>query len=382
MRICSTGVEADIMGTFTWVGDMGCSHDGGIVAGLVCDADICGVNEPASYLRKYFDECSHLMIGEAVKRLWEEVKGGYACAVECEGDTYVFRDPVGIKPLYYHGKTFASERKAFREKPRKLLPGELVKLPGTVVHRTQVEEVTTCDPEVVLDALRKSVHQTTEKNAAVLFSGGIDSSILAALSEAPLLTCGLEGSSDVSFSRKSAHLLKKECEEVVITERDITESIPEVLSFIEEKTLMNLEIGLLLFFICREWKGDVLISGQGADELFGGYSKYERAFHEKKDVKALMRRDFDHLGEGLERDGQVAERFNKRVRYPYLDLSLVARALGIPVELHFSGERKAFLRKVGTLLSLPDEVIFRPKKALQYGSGIHKVVKKVNPSLV
>lgn len=360
--------------TFWTTGDMACSHLEGVTDGLVCDADIYGVEIPAVCLKKGFED-SHYNIGEAVTKM-KELKGGYAGALTHEGNTYLFRDVVGVKPVYYQGEAFASEKKVLPT-PTALLPGEVVKLPGTQVFCMQVKEVPTTDPAQVLDALTKSVHQTAEKDAVVLFSGGVDSSLLAALSDVPLFTCGLEGSQDVLFSRKAARLLDKDCIEVIISEKDIKKAIPAVLSIIEDHTLMNIELALLLYFICQNCDKSILISGQGADELFGGYYKYEKAFRHNEDVKFAMRTDFNTISHGLERDQQVAERFSKLIRYPYLDVRVVEKGLGIPVHLLFTPQRKGFLRTVASSVSLPDEIVFRPKKAFQYGSGIHKIVKKL-----
>lgn len=366
---------------FYETGSMACSCPEGVADGLVCDADIYGVRNPAEYLRTFFKGCSHSHeILQAVIRIQENVRGAYACGLEHGRSVYIFRDPIGFRPLYYEGEIFASE-KGVLSTPVGLLPGELVRLPGTRLFCKQFKEISTVAPGELLDVLTKSMHQCMEKNTAILFSGGIDSSILAVLSDAPLFTCGLEGSQDILFSREAGRLLKKEIQEFIVTEKDIKEAIPEVLSLIEEKTLFNLELGLLLYFACRECDNSILISGQGADELFGGYYKYKKIFNQKGDIKALMRRDLEALYLALERDGQIAERFTKTIRYPYLALSVVERALGIPAHYLFTPQRKAFLRKVASLLVLPEKIISRPKKALQYGSGIHRIVRKMDIKL-
>jgi asparagine synthase (glutamine-hydrolysing) len=381
MQICGGSPLEEIvsrmgLNKYTTTEDLVCSSPRGIADNLVCDADIAGVTTPAAYLEEWLHKCSpeHHLVHQ-VEKIFTTVRGGYACAVQCHGAVYIFRDPVGLKPLYYRGRSFASEKKGFCCTPHQLRPGELVKLPDRSLLHHRIKEVCTTDPEAVLDALTKSVHH--HDNAAVLFSGGIDSSILAALTDVPLVTCGVADSQDMLFSRKAARLLKKEHIQVVISEKDIREAVPQVLSSIEEKTLMNLELGLLLFFICKAVDTPVLISGQGADELFGGYYKYEKAYYEKNDVTSMMRRDFDTITSGLERDRQIAEQFTTTVHYPYLAYPVVERALGIPVHRHFIPQRKAFLQNVGHLLKLPDTIVFRPKKALQYGSGIHKIVKKI-----
>ncbi len=354
--------------------NMACSHPEGVTDRLVCDSDICGVETPTEYIKEMIVQHG---IVHAVKIMHETARGGYACAWKDNDNIYLFRDPIGLKPLYYQGKTFASEKKAFTTMPSMLLPGELVKLPHQLLYHTKIEQTTLSTPHQMLDALRKSAQQHIDPRAAILFSGGIDSSILASLSDAVLITCGLEGCQDLVFSRKAARLLQKELVEVVISEKEIKDAIPHVLSIIDEKTLLDVEIGLLLFFVCQESDKDVLISGQGADELFGGYYKYEKAYQNKADVKALMRKDVDTIYRGLERDHHLAEHFSKRVRYPYLDVDVVKKALGIPAELLFTPQRKGFLRTVAAHLSLPEDIVVKPKKALQYGTGIHKIVKKV-----
>ena len=57
-------------------------------------------------------------------------------------------------------------------------------------------------------------------------------------------------------------------------------------------------------------------------------------------------------------------------------MDIVKKALGIPAEQLFTPQRKGFLRTVAAQLSLPEDIVLRPKKALQYGTGIHKIVKK------
>jgi asparagine synthase (glutamine-hydrolysing) len=379
MRICGGSlIDRDACKGMITTGNLKCSRHEGVDAGLVCDADIYGVERPAEYLKKYLEgnSTSHEVI-QAVRRIHKEVKGGYACAWKCGKTIYIFRDPVGLKPLYHYGNSFSSERKAFSS-PHVLLPGELVQLPGITLMCNRIKAIPTTNPEAIQHALTESVYYSIEKNAVILFSGGIDSSILAFLADAPLVVCGLEDSHDIIFARKAAKLLHRECTELILSEKNIRDIIPEVLSLIDEKTFMNLEIGVLMYHLCKNQDADIFISGQGADELFGGYKKYEIAFHKGEDVKSIMRKDLDEISCGLERDRHIAEQFNKRIRYPYCDLPVVEKALGVPDSSLFTPQRKEFLRRVARLLNLPDEIVSRPKKALQYGSGIHKTLKKMD----
>ncbi len=126
------------------------------------------------------------------------------------------------------------------------------------------------------------------------------------------------------------------------------------------------------------------VLGQGADELFGGYMKYERILHENgyQVLEQVMRRDFEMLAaEGLVRDF-TAVRLGGAYPLPlYLTRDVVSMVLSIPVEqkVHVYGGRvvrKHVLRMVGRMLGLGD-LADRGKKALQYGSGLMKMVRRL-----
>lgn len=387
MRICGgphIATMAAAMGfTPVQTDTMGCSHISGTGKALVCDADLYHSGTPAQYLSDKIEQfiTRGLHPVRVIHQLHQTIQGGYACAWKHKTSTYLFRDLMGIKPLYYKKSAFASERKAFQTTPYMVLPGQVVKIPGGPLFRTVITPINKI-PTVydLLDALKKSVNYVG-KNAGILFSGGIDSSILAALSDAVLITCGLENSKDVVFARKAAEMLDRDLIEVILTKEEIEKAVPHVLSIIDQKTLMHVELGLLLYFVCQQCDKEILVSGQGADELFGGYYKYKQAFQAGKDVRKQMKHDLTHIYTGLQRDNHIAEYFKKTVRYPYLNVPVVKIAQGVPTQQLFVPQRKEFLRTMARHIPLPEKLVSRPKKALQYGSGIHKIVQKMDISL-
>jgi asparagine synthase (glutamine-hydrolysing) len=378
-RIPEAGTPSMGYSTYYHSNNMYCSHPEGITDTVVCDADLHEIDNPPSYFQDILTPCvTHSDLIEAMKTIYSTVRGGYAVAFTHGDSNFLFRDPVGIKTLFYAQSAFASERRGLSAPSHPVYPGEVVQLPHRVLFRHAFTATPSYDPESLYDSLEKSISASLEGNAAVLFSGGIDSALLAALSDVPVITCGIEGSPDIEFSQEAAKLLQKDHIQVYVRPREIEKALPEVMNILEQKTLMHIEIGLLIYFVCRTWQGNILISGQGADELFGGYYKHEKAYREGRSVRTLMNSDFQALPYGLERDGYIAERFQKKIRYPYLDHSVIEQALGIPTNLLFEPQRKAFLRRVADLLSLPPEIVQKPKKAMQYGSGFHKVMKKMN----
>ena len=126
----------------------------------------------------------------------------------------------------------------------------------------------------------------------------------------------------------------------------------------------------------------VILSGQGADELFAGYHRY-LDFYQEKGEKAQedLQEDVENLYHvNLERDDKVTMAHSVELRVPYLDLQIINMALDIPMYYKINGpednRRKCILREVARELGVPPEIVNRPKKAAQYGSGIHKILRK------
>jgi asparagine synthase (glutamine-hydrolysing) len=119
-----------------------------------------------------------------------------------------------------------------------------------------------------------------------------------------------------------------------------------------------------------------MLSGQGADELFAGYKRYESmAPHE---LEKALRSDLDNISENnLERDDAVTMANSVELRVPYLDRQVVELAFCIAPELKVhKGVRKYILRLAAGKL-LPHELVWKEKKAAQYSSGIYSALLKI-----
>jgi asparagine synthetase B (glutamine-hydrolysing) len=241
-----------------------------------------------------------------------------------------------------------------------------------------------------------TLSQNTDR-IGVLFSGGIDSSMVAAIANnlgltTTLYTAAFEGSSDAATAEKAARLLGMELEADIIPLGESTDILRKVVWETESFDQVQVCVGMPLEVAAHRasLNGETLLtSGSGADELFGGYSKYAYTYRALGTERAeeIMYEDVVRLaGKDLLRDGAIAEANRVRLAAPFLNLNLVRFGLEIPLELKLQGDvRKKVLRRAAEMVGIPKEIVDMPKKAAQYSSKsltvVEKLAKKENSSL-
>ena len=149
---------------------------------------------------------------------------------------------------------------------------------------------------------------------------------------------------------------------------------------------MKLSVGVPIYVASEMARRDgikVVLSGQGADELFAGYKRYQRILLTKgeEELKRVLYRDVMNIYRvNLERDDHCTMANSVELRVPFLDKNLVEVALSLPVKYKVNEkERKIILRDIARKY-LPEYVAYRPKKAAQYGSGSEKMIYAVGRS--
>ena len=242
------------------------------------------------------------------------------------------------------------------------------------------------DDERAVDEVRSAVLgsvDAVEGSPAVAFSGGVDSSILAARLDGPLYVGGFEGSHDVEAARSAAEALGRPVRVVTFTHADLERAVPEVVRATGRSNPMDVQIALPLYLVAQRAAADGhdrLAVGQGADELFGGYAKVAKAPDDPRveadTVRGATREVVASLPAQLERDVLTLRAGGVEPVAPLLHDRVVAAALRLPGGLLVDGaERKVALRRAADFL--PDEVRKRDKKAVQYGSYVARELDRL-----
>ena len=351
-----------------------------------------------------------------------DMRGMYAfCTATREGDVVLARDPLGVKPLYWarvdDRVVAASELWAFPAELRADLeefpPGhhwtpatgltpfvDLRTDPLGAAARPSAELV---DRGEALAAIRETLvagvreRMMADVPVGVFLSGGLDSSIIAAIlarlsepgSVVRSFAAGTEGSSDLAAARVVAEHLGLEHHERVYTDEDVVAVLPQVVRATEsyEPSLVRSAVPnfLLAELAARHLK--VVLTGEGADELFAGYHHFR-----EMDVPALRAALADgvdglhHLN--LQRCDRVTMAHGLEARVPFLSRDMLALSLRIPMEWKLLGDdgqeqaqEKALLREAFAGW-LPEEILWRRKEQFGDGSGTAQVMSRQAERLV
>lgn len=220
------------------------------------------------------------------------------------------------------------------------------------------------------EAIVTAVKLRSDEGVTAL-SGGVDSTLVAHLAGRECMAVGLAGSHDLRQAQHAAGILSLNCTFVEIPRAAIADALPLVIETIPKKDPVNTGIALTQYFI-TQWAGEHgyhrIITGQAADEIFGGYSRYL----ETETLEEDLVRDFAGLEQQAERDQSIAALHGTYLSMPYLDVRVVRAAGKITVSEKVQGlRRKVPLRTVAERFIGP-ELAWYEKKAMQYGSGVWK----------
>jgi len=224
-----------------------------------------------------------------------------------------------------------------------------------------------------------------DQKFGVLFSGGVDSSLIAYLCKKfsnnfICYTVGMEGSQDVESSYKVAKTLNLQHKVKLYSITDLENLFEETAKILGKEliNIVNLGVGAVEVAAINLAEKDnvkIFFSGLGSEEIFAGYQRHEHSNNINEEcwtgLKTTWERDF-------QRDFSISKAKNISFLTPFLDKGLIKIAMQIDDKLKIkAGFKKYILRKTAQDLGLDKVYSFRPKKAAQYGSNFDKAILKI-----
>jgi asparagine synthase (glutamine-hydrolysing) len=323
----------------------------------------------------------------------------------------IARDPIGVCPLYWghdaDGRTWvASEMKAIARNCPDVAPfppghwydsatGRLRRYHVRDWRRYEATEGVAASKAELRAAFERAVHRQMMSDVpyGVLLSGGLDSSLVAAIaaryarrriedddcSEAwwPRLhsfAIGLEGSPDLAAAQVAADAIGTVHHGFTYTVEEGIDALPEVIRHVETYDVTTIRASTPMFLLARRIRAmgiKMVLSGEGSDEIFGGYLYFHKApnareFHEETVRKLEALHQFDCL-----RANKSMMAWGVEARVPFLDTEFLDVAMRIDATAKMAGGgriEKAILREAFDG-ALPDEILWRQKEQFSDGVG-------------
>ncbi|HJT84248.1 MAG TPA: asparagine synthetase B [Nitrososphaeraceae archaeon] len=368
-------------------------------------------------LEHYYKETGYTDLLTAIKKTVANLDGIYALAIKDrnEDKIYLVRDRLGIRQIYYGQNDnvigFASERKGLwqigiKEPILSLLPGHCVVLSDRISSPIRISDppinsnnaVMHSNLEDAIGSYKTALYNSIKKrcqdlsNIGIIFSGGIDSVLIAKITKelVPNVTCytsGIADSDDIRFSKVIADELDLDLKINELDVQDIENMLPTILNVIETNNSTQVEVSIPIFAALNLAAKDglrVVFTGQGADELFGGYPWYAKIVSKYgySKLKEYMLQDLLLLHkETLEREDKIAMAHSLEMREPFLDSDVVKTATSINMNLNIIKNNDIFGKRVHRELArqigIPKYIAYREKQAAQHGAGIHGILTKI-----
>jgi asparagine synthase (glutamine-hydrolysing) len=320
---------------------------------------------------------------------------------------YLIRDPIGVRPLYYYNDenilAFASEGKTLDSIVEH--KGNITQFPQSsymiynynsntykitkyfnfdninINNNIKFNDLHSDINNMLVDSVKKRL--ISDRPIGCLLSGGLDSSLIASILSKLLkdsgkklktFSVGFKDSEDLKYAKKVAKYLKTDHYELVLDYDEAIGRIPELIKHIEtyDVTTVRASIGMYLLseYISKNHPEKVIFSGEGADELFGGYLYFHLSpshKHFEQETVKLMKElhYFDVL-----RSDRCTSAFGLELRVPFLDKEFVKYVLSIPgIYRQYNYLEKYILRMSFKDNYLPTEILMRKKEAFSDGVG-------------
>lgn len=335
-----------------------------------------------------------------------ELDGMFAFAICSDDDVFMARDPLGIKPLYFgyknEGLYFSSEIKSLLEATKDIneFPAGhyFTKSQGFKKYYSlpKIPSEFNTELDMIIENIRKKLEEAVIKRLVsdvplgVFLSGGLDSSIISSIARKNTygtlhsFSVGTPKSTDVFYSKIIAKRLGTKHHIFNYSKKEILEVLPEVVYYLESFDASLVRSAIPTFFVSKMAHDyvKVVFSGEGADEIFGGYHYLKKL----NDSNEMVHNELLNITESLhntnlQRVDRMTMANSIEGRVPFLDISLVSEGLKISPELKLyfdntSGKiiEKWILRRVAEAY-LPVDFIWRNKEKFAIGSGTAQILE-------
>jgi asparagine synthase (glutamine-hydrolysing) len=348
------------------------------------------------FLTRSDSECALHLYHERGPEAAAGLDGMFAFAIAAGDHLYAARDAIGIKPLYFGRRdgalVFSSELKAMEG-----IAGDVREFPpgtwyhsGLGFHRYyQVPESAPAELPLAehLRSLRLTLERAVVKRlmsdvpVGAFLSGGLDSSLIAALARRHLpelrtFSVGVAGSRDLLAARRVADHIGSIHHEYVYDAEEVRRRLPEIIHSLESFDQDLVRSAIPCYFASRlaAERVKVILTGEGADELFAGYDYYKGIADPGVLHRELQRSVRSLHNMNLQRVDRLTMAHSIEGRVPFLDVDMIALAQTVPPRLKLAvgggggPVEKWILRKACEDL-LPPEIAWRDKEQFDEGSG-------------
>lgn len=367
--------------------------------------------EIIAHLFNHFLDHQHYTLNDIPNKL--DGQFAFVCVKENEDKILVARDHLGIVPLYYgidlHGNVwFSSELKALHKvtiTPREFPPGHCITSVGQLEdmfryynpnwwngvipsHWFYSAQTNDESKQSIRNLLTKAVKKRMMSDVpfGVLLSGGLDSSLIASIvakemdpRQIKTFAIGLEGSPDLIAAQKVADYLGTNHHPIIYSLDEGFYALHDVIYHLETYDITTIRAGTPMYLLARVIKAmgiKMVLSGEGADECFGGYLYFYKAPSNEEFFKETCRKLDDLHYYDVLRANKSTMAWGVEVRVPFLDKEFLNLVMNIDPELKRPVKdkqiEKHLLRSafdVDTNKYLPDDVLWRQKEQFSDGVG-------------
>ncbi len=307
------------------------------------------------------------------------------------------RDLAGVAPLYYgftgdNKLCFASEIKSLLEVTKdinELMPGNIFRDGQSIKYDDIKKPETYFDskPEKIASDLYQFLNENVKKRiyndeVGCWLSGGIDSSVFSALVKEHVkklhtFSAGLRDSKDLEYSRIMSKHLNSIHHEVVVTLDEMIAVLPQVIYHLESFDAYLVRSSIMNYLVSREASNHVehIFSGEGGDELFGGYDYLKNlSINNLEDELIDITKRLHNTA--LQRVDRCASAFGTVASVVFTSPQIIDFALKIPVEYKIYNGIEKWILRLSMKDKLPEQIFKRTKAKFWEGSGVEELLSE------